>query len=131
MKKINFENLPSTNTPINATNLNLMQDNFEEAITAQDITDELVYPTEYSSTKIKFYKFGSLIHLEGTITVGSNITSGQAVLSIPTEYAPKVSNNFAVVGGGGTLYPASLSSSGNLVVYGETSWLGFSINWII
>ena len=30
MKKINFENLPSTNTPINATNLNLMQDNIEE-----------------------------------------------------------------------------------------------------
>lgn len=30
MKKINFENLPSTKTPINATNLNLLQSNIEE-----------------------------------------------------------------------------------------------------
>lgn len=33
MNKINFENLPSTNTPINATNLNQLQTNIENAIT--------------------------------------------------------------------------------------------------
>jgi len=32
MDKINFENLPSTNTPVNASNLNLMQSNMEKAI---------------------------------------------------------------------------------------------------
>jgi hypothetical protein len=32
MNKINFENLPSTNTPLNAENLNLMQTNIENAI---------------------------------------------------------------------------------------------------
>lgn len=32
MQKINFKNLPSTDTSINATNLNLMQDNIESAI---------------------------------------------------------------------------------------------------
>ena len=32
MELINFENLPSTNTPINAQNLNQMQKNIEEAI---------------------------------------------------------------------------------------------------
>lgn len=32
MEKIDFENLPSTNTPINANNLNDMQDNIETAI---------------------------------------------------------------------------------------------------
>lgn len=32
MNKINFENLPSTNTPITAENLNLLQDNVEEEI---------------------------------------------------------------------------------------------------
>ena len=32
MNKITFEDLPSTNTPINAENLNLMQDNIESAI---------------------------------------------------------------------------------------------------
>ena len=33
MEKINFENKPSTNTPINATNLNQLQTNVENAIT--------------------------------------------------------------------------------------------------
>ena len=32
MKKINFENYPSTNSPINGTNLNLLQDNIEDDI---------------------------------------------------------------------------------------------------
>ena len=32
MKKINFENKPSTNSPINATNLNMLQDNVEDDI---------------------------------------------------------------------------------------------------
>ncbi len=32
MQKINFENKPSTNSPINADNLNLLQDNVEDAI---------------------------------------------------------------------------------------------------
>ena len=32
MKKINFENKPSTNSPINATNLDLLQDNVEDDI---------------------------------------------------------------------------------------------------
>lgn len=32
MQKINFQNLPSTSTPLNATNLNQMQDNIETAI---------------------------------------------------------------------------------------------------
>lgn len=32
MQKITFENLPSTNTPLNATNMNLLQTNVENAI---------------------------------------------------------------------------------------------------
>lgn len=32
MQKITFENLPSTNTPLNASNLNTLQDNIETAI---------------------------------------------------------------------------------------------------
>lgn len=32
MQKITFENLPSTNTPLNASNLNTLQDNVEDAI---------------------------------------------------------------------------------------------------
>lgn len=38
MNKINFENLPSTNTPLSAENLNLLQDNVENAIPVLDST---------------------------------------------------------------------------------------------
>lgn len=41
MNKINFENLPSTNTPINATNMNLLQDNVEDGI--NDIKAQVLY----------------------------------------------------------------------------------------
>lgn len=36
MQKINFQNLPSTTTPINATNLNQLQTNIENAIKESD-----------------------------------------------------------------------------------------------
>lgn len=41
MQKINFQNLPSTSTPINATNLNAIQSNAESAINdvAGDLSD--------------------------------------------------------------------------------------------
>ena len=41
MQKINFQNLPSTTTPINATNLNAIQTNAETAINdvAGDLSD--------------------------------------------------------------------------------------------
>lgn len=44
MKKINFENLPSTNTPISAGNLNQMQDNIEESAV-------IVSPTEPTTSE--------------------------------------------------------------------------------
>lgn len=46
MNKINFENLPSTNTPLSAENLNLMQDNIEDAI-----SNSLIDAKDYTDTK--------------------------------------------------------------------------------
>lgn len=45
MVKINFENLPSTNTPLSASNLNTMQDNIEDAVNGKDISVQNVYST--------------------------------------------------------------------------------------
>ena len=45
MQKINFENKPSTNSPINADNLNLLQDNVEDAI--DEVSDDIIY-VEYT-----------------------------------------------------------------------------------
>lgn len=48
MTKITFEDLPSTNTPLNANNLNTLQDNVEDAI--NNITIELDDTVSTSST---------------------------------------------------------------------------------
>jgi hypothetical protein len=47
MQKINFEDYPSTNTPIDADNLNDLQDNMEEAVDLINTysTDEIVIGT--------------------------------------------------------------------------------------
>jgi len=42
MKKINFENLPSTNTPINAANLNQIQSNVEEVFNGAETMGNIV-----------------------------------------------------------------------------------------
>lgn len=47
MNKINFENLPSTNTSINATNMNLLQTNVEDAIT-DSVATQLFYDSTAS-----------------------------------------------------------------------------------
>ena len=44
MQKINFENLPSTNTPISAENLNQLQTNVENAIPTNINIVNLIYP---------------------------------------------------------------------------------------
>lgn len=46
MVKINFENLPSTNTPLSAENLNLLQNNVEDGI-----SDNLIEAKDYTDTK--------------------------------------------------------------------------------
>lgn len=48
MNKINFKNLPDTSTPLNAQNLNLLQDNVEDAI--DSITIDLDDEVSTSST---------------------------------------------------------------------------------
>lgn len=42
MKKINFKDLPLTETPINSNNLNLLQDNIEEAIENYSLEEQVI-----------------------------------------------------------------------------------------
>ena len=53
MQKINFQNLPDTTTPINATNLNAIQSNTETAINgvATDLTNYTNGTTAMGSIK--------------------------------------------------------------------------------
>lgn len=58
MQKINFQNLPNTSTPLNATNLNLMQDNIESAI--EDV--ESVIPAIENSLDSDSTTNGTSVH---------------------------------------------------------------------
>lgn len=62
MQKINFQNLPNTTTPINATNLNAIQTNAETAINdvASDLSD----------------------YVDGTTTMGSIKTTGVSINNV-------------------------------------------------
>lgn len=108
MQKITFENLPSTNTPLNANNLNTLQDNVENAIDSlisntygtsqtegysQEYINglsniEQVNPANYitisssftlASGSPKAYKYGNLVFFCYDIT-GGTINNGQTVL---------------------------------------------------
>lgn len=74
MNKINFENLPSTNTPLNANNLNQLQTNVENAINDQ---------TEYKYIKATIssaqsISTGSVVNLD---TLDGDTTNGAITLS--------------------------------------------------
>lgn len=59
MEKIIFEDLPSTKTPLNATNLNKIQENFEESI--NKINDEIILINNKSVFSTKEQKIGMWI----------------------------------------------------------------------
>ena len=42
MQKINFQNLPDTTTPVNNTNLNLLQDNVEDVFDGEEAAGNMV-----------------------------------------------------------------------------------------
>jgi len=58
MEKINFENLPSTNTPINGSNLNQLQDNIEAALlNIYTINTNINFEDTYQNDLLKNAKF--------------------------------------------------------------------------
>lgn len=59
MQKITFEDLPSTNTPINASNLNQIQDNVEDAMEWQTLATNVTpntsvnLPSSYNEIQVE------------------------------------------------------------------------------
>lgn len=71
MNKIEFQDYPSTKTPLNAENLNQLQDNIEEAIDVKS-----VYSTE--ETKIGTWVAGQTLYRKVVIfsnSINSNLTN--------------------------------------------------------
>ena len=69
MKKIPFKDLPSTDTPIDSANLNLLQDNVEDAI--NEVKDDIIY-VEYSTT----YGPANQANYSNRFTINTSVPSG-------------------------------------------------------
>lgn len=112
MQKINFQNLPNTTTPVNASNLNAIQTNAENEFNklfnkndASLLTDATRIPitplagSNYSGYGNSFYyKIGSRVHVHLGLQ-GLTPNTNQTVFSPPTGYKPVTSIGSAGVGG--------------------------------
>lgn len=96
MKKIQFENKPSTKTPVSASNLNLLQDNVEEAINIieENIENEVILfegnllggqtkSIDFSQYKRLFITYSMYDHPNETTNNAG--TSGIAVLDLTSN----------------------------------------------
>ena len=102
MEKINFENYPSTNSPINATNLNLLQDNVEDALSDVKV---LTFTRDSSAADgaVSYNGFGfkpklviALMAVDGQIYNSKGVTDGTITKNIYqiSQAAYKVDNSF-------------------------------------
>ena len=75
MKKINFKDLPLTETPINSNNLNLLQDNIEEAIENYSLDEQVI------GTWLGKPLYCKVVTYNNTETIG--VTNNISTVSIP------------------------------------------------
>lgn len=97
MEKINFQDYPNTTTPVNATNLNAIQNNAETSINAVDTKITNATTTEDFTSKItfnenvanntKFIKMGKIVYVifQGE---GKTHSGGATLCTIPSGYRP-------------------------------------------
>ena len=93
MKKINFSNLPSTTTPINATNLNTMQGNIEAEIKLSDVSDLITlngasFATTYTS---KIFKQNNIVSMQLYLSLDTPTQAelNQAVATLDASIKPR------------------------------------------
>ena len=127
MDKINFQNRPSTATPINASNLNLLQTNTENAINASIEIEEAI-PSDYitisnsytlASGSPKAYKIGNIVFYSFDITDGS-INAGETQLGTCTN---KILTNLQGIAKVMEAYPSTVSAAGSLTANPSGSFM--------
>lgn len=124
MEKVIFEDLPSTNTPINASNLNLVQDNVENEING--ITDKIVTETSYTNPFHGCYirKYNGFVEMkiDGlSASISMEAWKWSSVLGkLPEGYRPKmqiVAPVFAESASSGWLpITIEINSNGNVLL---------------
>ena len=88
MNKINFKNLPSTNTPLNAENLNAMQNNIENAINnilQSGTTNNVNYIKYIDGTLIQYGKV-TLQSYTGRSSGGLTYWSQATTITLPVSF---------------------------------------------
>ena len=125
MDKITFENLPSTNTPLNAQKLNLLQSNIEKAVNfigiSQPSTDEQIWfrkgKNELDTTNLIAQTFNGVTisrNSDGTITFnGTSTTAGSVVLLQMINQNVQGTNTFSARIVSGTLAGGTIRISVN------------------
>lgn len=122
MDKINFENLPSTNTPISAENLNKLQNNIETAISEsknrlEDI--EVTNLTGAQATTLIAKRNVLTNRKELIFNIFTKPTNGEwnKILSIPSEYAPATEVQTTAYTGSGNFGAVNISTDGSINIY--------------
>ena len=89
MDKINFENLPSTNTPVNASDLNQMQSNIENAInTKANLATTPQTPsgnTQVNSVQLGYNDGGWILNINAN-TSGQNVDFAVGIDELSNYY---------------------------------------------
>lgn len=91
MQKINFQNLPNTTTPVNATDLNQLQTNVESEINSRDYRQSFTIPANSSKT-LSFTQSPFTILFSGRAQVGAGHTS-----YILTGYGAGTSDRYSCI----------------------------------
>ena len=114
MQKINFQNLPSTTTPINATNLNAIQTNVENVFNGVEPTGSLV--VDNVKTKNLFNKRSLVL---------GDITGGNATIRISSRqniYLPAGTYTFSTNLSSTFQYILTVQTVGVPPLVAEPSW---------
>ena len=138
MQKINFEDEPNTNTPIDADNLNLLQDNVEEAIdeVQSNLDTANTYSLEETRIGIWFGKplYRKVIARNQIVTNGINISLPNLNIDELVKIDGKHINNSNVFTNNffdsSDLKITLHGNNNNIVVWAETGQEYTSTIWI-
>ena len=104
MDKINFQDLPSTNTPIDASNMNLLQTNVENGIADAGVVVSVTEPTGSAKKKVWLqHKAEQLITTDRTETI-NGLTVVRSSSGTITINGTASSNSFIAIKGTGDEY---------------------------
>ena len=130
MQKINFENLPSTNTPINASNLNQIQTNVENAINNVENIELLavtnIAPSECSEGD-KYFNIDTKLIYEATAT---DTWSSTGTTPISDIFYIVLSEQKIYTYNGTTLVSVGSGAGGTSNVYSTSTVEGYSANYV-